>query len=72
MRNKKVLAKKSNATFNIVQEGKRHFFHKSNAEMELDATPIMEVGAREPGNDDKEKMTPTVPTIYSDPITPPT
>ena len=40
--------------------------------MELDATPIMEVGAREPGNDDKEKMTPTVPTIYSDPITPPT
>jgi len=39
--------------------------------MELDTTPNMEVGAREPGNDDKEKMTLAVP-ICSDPIIPPT
>ena len=39
--------------------------------MELDTTPNMEVGAREPGNEDEEKMTLTVP-IYSEPITPPT
>ena len=45
--------------------------HKSHAKMELDTTPNMEVGAREPGNDNKEKMAPTVPTIDSDPITPP-
>ena len=29
--------------------------------MKLDATPSMEVDAREPSNDHEEKMTPTVP-----------